>query len=201
MIRLAPFICIILLLNCCASDSLSDKDMYALLSVCQNEFYLQKGVDLEEILTAFEKELIEEGHLLDATGKSFRILFRDLHQEIYFSPPLKKDDFVAAALYENPADLIICAANTFNVDSMLILNLPYTKFTQKINEYLTENENVSVQRLFHFYGHDLQADDFEMPFIRESVLLFLYRWYFNSKYNRDIPIDLDQLSNDILDNN
>jgi hypothetical protein len=40
-----------------------------------------------------------------------------------------------------------------------------------------------------------------MPFIRESVLLFLYRWYFNSKYNRDIPIDLDQLSNDILDNN
>lgn len=193
MIRLTPLICLLMLLNFCTTDSLTEKDIYALLSVCQNEFYFEQGVDLEEVLTAFEKELIEEGHLLDPTGKSFRILFRDLHQEIYFSPPLKKDDFVAAALYENPADLMICVENTFNIDTTQILNLPYTKFTQKLSEYLTENESVSVQRLFHFYGHDLQAEDFEMPFIRESVLLFLYRWYFNSKYNRDIPIDLDEL--------
>ena len=175
------------------NQDLNDDDLYDFLNICNDEFYLDHGVFASEELEDFHFFLIEEGHLYDETGNSLRVLLRDLSKKLYFDPPLKKDDFRNALLYKNPHRLSECVEYNYGIDSIRLAELDFYEVTKKIEEHLSAHEEVKVQDLFSIYAKNLSIEELEKPFIKETVLLLLYRWYFSSKYNRDIPIDFDEL--------
>lgn len=181
-----------LLLASC-SQELQEDDLYDFLNICNDEFYLDHGVLASEELEDFQYFLIDEGHLYDKSGNSLRVLLRELSKKLYFDPPLKKEDFRNALLYKNPQELASCVDYHYNIDSTKIASLPFYDVSQKIEDHLTEHEEVKIQDLFSIYAKNLSVEEFEKPYIKETVLLLLYRWYFSSKYNREIPIDFDEL--------
>lgn len=55
------------------------------------------------------------------------------------------------------------------------------------------NESIDIHQMFDIYAKYLDKNEIVKPFVRESMLHFFYRWYFTSKYNRDIPIPKEEL--------
>lgn len=172
-------------------EKYSDYDLYEFLNICNDEFYLDHGVLASEKLKEFESFLIEEGHLLDNSGKSYKVLLRNLTEKVYFDPPLVKDDFNNALLYKNPKQLYDCVGETFQIDSLRLTELPFYKVIEKVAEYLSKDEEVAIQGLFKIYATELSEEELETPYIKESILIMFYRWYFSSKYDRSIEIEMD----------
>lgn len=171
----------------------NQKDLYELLYVCFEAFYEEQSVGLQLELTTFELQLIEEGHLHSIpTGSDFKKLLEFLSRNIYFPPPLRKDDFNQALLMKNPDNLVECLNFNYNIDSLDLMELSYYKATKEIGRTIEESEEVSIQAIFSTYATHIQVDEFNQPFVRESMLLLLYRWYYKSKYDRDIPINLEE---------
>lgn len=173
---------------CCCSNH-SEQDTYDLLSVCLEDFYLDQGSDLNEELIAFEKALYDEEHLHERSGYGYLVLLRKLVKETYFSPPLKIEDFESSLLYENPENIFDCANKNFGLDSLTVAELNIFSVSQEISE-IVEKEEFSIQSVFDAYANKLTAEEMEQPYVKQTILLLFYRWYFTSKYNREIPIDL-----------
>ena len=183
---LLSFIYFTVFILSCKSNS--TRDLYEFLSICQDEFFLDHGVQASEKLIEFEQFLIEEGHLVDVSGKSYIVLLRQLAKKTYFDPPLKKENFNNALLYKNPPNLYQCVETTYGIDSIQLALLPYHHVAEQVAEYLTSDEEVMVQGIFKIYSEQLSSNELEQPYIRETVLLLLYRWYFSSKYDRTLMI-------------
>jgi hypothetical protein len=170
-----------------------ENDYYEFLAICMGEFFLDHGVNATEKLEDFEFDLIEEGHLYDNSGKAYKVLLRNLSRDIYFAPPLKIDDFHNTLLYKNPPELYRCVNFHYGVDSLALTQLKFFTIQEKIGEELSSKKEVRIQDLFAIYLNNLDNSDFEKPYIKETILLLLYRWYFASKYNREIPVNFDEL--------
>lgn len=166
------------------------EDLYEFLAICNHEFYFDFGVHIQDTLSEFETLLIEEGHLISPSGESYKSLLASLKKDIYFNPPLKKDNFNNVMLYKNPEALIVCAQETFNVDSVKFYQLPFYTLSSEISNTFTTKETLAIQDLFNFYLK-LPKEEFEYPFVKENILLLFYRWYFRSKYDRSIPLTED----------
>lgn len=170
-------------------------DVYEFLNICNDEFYLDHGVLASEKMETFQQELIEEGHLLDNSGYALKVLLRHLAKKAYFDPPLKKDDFKNALLYKYPTQLYTCVSKNYNIDSTTLASLPFSKTQEKIANYASSDESIPVQGFFKIYAEELTEEELSKPYIKESILLFLYRWYFQSKYDREIQINLEESKN------
>ena len=131
---------------------------------------------------------MEEGHLADTTGKAYKDLFKSLDNTDYFNPPLKMEDFNNSLLYKNPSNIIECATTVFSLDSAEIVSTNFSKIAREINDKVTNEEQVSIHYFFDLYQNKLTNEEIRMPYIKQSILLLLYRWYFKSKYDRDIQI-------------
>lgn len=191
--KIAIGISIVILLASCNSNN--DKDQqYEFLLTCYEDYYLNYDIEITPILNEFEQELITEGHLKDGAGKSYKALLNYLKANNYFKTPLKKIDFENEILYKTPRNIAKCGISVFGLDSMDIAQTNYFKAERKIAEALEKNEEVSVNFIFDVYAKQLSNEDFEKPFVKQSMLVFFYRWYFQSKYDRDIPIDLNKAS-------
>jgi hypothetical protein len=57
---------------------------------------------------------------------------------------------------------------------------------------MLSSEEVPIQEIFTIYANEIETTEYEMPFVKDALLLFLYRWYFTSKYDRSIPIELNE---------
>lgn len=183
------FIGIALFFVSCKKEN--NEDLYHLLNECKEDFYLNLGVSVKEKMADFEEQLMKEGHLTSKNHLGYRALLRKLSKELYFAPPLKLDDFNSKLLYENPSDILLCVEDTYNIDSVRIQSLPFYAVNDSIRALFSEKEEVPVHRLFKIYASSVPEEEYAMPFVKESILLFLYRWYFTSKYNRDIPIEME----------
>jgi len=179
----------LLLLNACQSHkAVSDKEIYSLLEICYEDYYLNYDVEVTPLLNEFELLLLNEGHLFDTTGKAYQSLFDTLLVNDYFNLPLKMENFNSVLLYKNPSDIMACATTTFSLDSMAIMELNFSKVMQEINHKIMQEEEVSIHFFFDLYKRRLSEDEIRKPYIKQSVLLLLYRWYFKSKYDRVIQI-------------
>lgn len=185
------FIYLLSLLATLNSCDVQENDIYEFLNICNDEFYLDHGILASEEMETFQQELIDEGHLIDDSGYALKVLLRSLAKKTYFDPPLKKDDFNNALLYKYPTHLYTCVMDNYNIDSTKLATLSFSKTQQKIATFASSGNAIPVQGLFEIYATELSDAALTTPYIRESVLLFLYRWYFQSKYDRDIPIDLN----------
>jgi hypothetical protein len=175
----------------------SDNELYELIYVCFDEFYENKKISVQKELTAFELHLIQEGHLkTNEFGSDFRELFDYLSNNTYFKTPLTKDDFNQSLLYENPNNLVECLNYSYNIDSLELMQLSYYQATSKISEQIETTGEVDIHDMFTIYAKHISLEDYNAPFVRESLLLLLYRWYYKSKYDREIQINLDELSNE-----
>lgn len=177
-------------------------ELYDLLLVCYNDFYESKGISASDTLQVFEDFLIQEGHLKDNSGASYRELLYFLKSATYFNPPLKKIDFTNTLLYDNPNNLLYCVHYNFNVDSTDFMTLSYYKCTEKIAKTIEEKESIDIHDMFDAYLSFLDEETIKQPFVKESLLQFFYRWYFTSKYNRDIPIPqgIENISEPVIQN-
>jgi hypothetical protein len=183
--------CFYFLVGC--SEENEHVELYELLSVCYNDFYETKGISASDTLQEFETFLIEEGHLKDNSGTAYRELLFYLKSATYFKLPLKKIDFSHTLLYDNPTDLLYCVHDNFSVDSADFLALDYYKCTEHIAQTMEKKESLDIHDMFDAYLDYLDEETITLPFVRESLLQFFYRWYFTSKYNRDIPIPMEEL--------
>jgi hypothetical protein len=161
---------------------------YIYLETCFEDYYLNYGADVKYELLLFEKQLITEKHLADSSGRAYKNLLAELSHDVYFSPPLKFDAFNNAVLYKVPDNLMECATSIFGLDSSEIVNTPYFKVQDKIREDLLQDDSISIGNVFNYNAAYLSAEDFNSEFVRYSTLQLLYRWYFQSKYNREIPL-------------
>jgi len=176
-----------LFLASCANDSNTNKN-YIYLETCFEDYYLNYDSDVKYELQLFEKQLIAEKHLKDSSGKAYKNLLKDLSRDVYFNPPLQFDAFNNAVLYRVPNNLMKCATSIFGLDSSEIANTPYFKVQDKIRRDLQEDDSISIGNVFNYNATYLSEDDFNTEFVRYSTLQLLYRWYFQSKYNREIPL-------------
>jgi hypothetical protein len=180
-----------LLFGC--SSSTDEEDLYSFLSICMDEYFLDQGVSSSLKLEQFENTLISEEHLFDNSGEAYKVLLRNLSKEIYFSPPLKFDDFNNALLYKNPPELYQCVNYHYGVDSLELTALKIFSVQENLAQKFSKQEEIKIQEIFDFYLSSLNDNDFQKPYIKDTILLLLYRWYFSSKYNRDIPVDFEEL--------
>ncbi len=184
---------LLLLVGSCSEESTSDKQVYAYLEVCFEDYYLNHGVQISEHLEVFEQHLIQEGHLKDSTGDAYLDLISKLSKSIYFDPPLKFDNFNNAVLYKVPEDLTDCASSIFGIDSTLVRNTDYYKAQENIRIELQKNEKISINDVFLYNSKYLSAKTIKAPFVKQSILQLFYKWYFKSKFDREIPITEDHL--------
>ena len=189
--RFSSFIFVVFLLCACENESETEK-LYSLLQVCHDEFYLDYGVKASDSLRAFESHLIEQKLLFNNSPTAYKTLFRKLSKELYFKPPLPMDNFNNALLYRNPEDLFECMEETFHIDSSAFIHLSYYKASKQIREVMLESEEVPVQSIFEIYASQINEEEYAMPYVKDALLLFLYRWYFTSKYDRSIPIEIEE---------
>jgi len=173
---------------CKNTENASDYELYTYLKVCFEDYYLNYDVEVSTLLDKFEVLLLEEGHLVDTTGQSYKLLFKSLDQSDYFNPPLKKEDFNNVLLYKNPSNILECAITVFSLDSVEIVNTQFSKIAREISEKTTQEEDVSIHYFFDLYQNKLTNEEIKMPYVKQSILLLLYRWYFKSKYDREIQI-------------
>jgi hypothetical protein len=126
--------------------------------------------------------------LSDSSGKAYKNLLAQLSRDVYFNPPLKFDAFNNAVLYKVPDNLMECATSIFGMDSSEIANTSYFKVQGKIRRDLQQDDSISIGNVFNYNATYLSEDDFNAEFVRYSTLQLLYRWYFQSKYSREIPL-------------
>jgi hypothetical protein len=179
-----------LLVGC--SDETKEDELYDLLLVCFDDYYLSQKISASDTLHAFEDYLISEGHLENNSGESYLELLNYLKNNTYLKLPLKKIDFSNALLYTNPSDLLFCAHDNFNIDSSAFLTLDYYNCADQIAQMIEANESIDIHQMFDIYAKCLDKDEIVKPFVRESMLQFFYRWYFTSKYNREMALPLEK---------
>lgn len=182
MRRILLFIIPFLFVTSCSQDEKAkEEEIYTFLNICFEDYYKNYDIEISEELRLFEKHLIKEGHLLDSTGYSYKMLLKSLKRNTYFEAPLTFDDFEEAMLYKNPSSLINCASVVFKVDSTSVSNTHFSKVTEDLSNELSTKETVSIQYFFDIYNTQLSEEELQMPYIKQSLQLLLYRWYFKSK--------------------
>ena len=178
----------LLLFSCQSTKESNDKEVYSYLELCFEDYYLNYDVEVTPLLNQFELHLLEEGHLSDTTGQAYKALFSSLDSTDYFNPPLKKEDFNNTILYKSPSDIMACATTVFSIDSSAVLNTQFSKIAKEISDKITNEEEISIHYFFNIYQTRLSNAEIRMPYVKQSILLLLYRWYFKSKYDREIQI-------------
>ncbi len=193
-LRIIPSLTLFLfLVSSCSEESTSDTQVYGYLEVCFEDYYLNYGVQISEHLEVFEQHLINEGHLKDSTGDAYLDLISKLSKNIYFDPPLRYDNFNNAVLYKVPDNLTDCASSIFGIDSSLVRNTDYYKAQEKIRIELQKNDEISINDVFLYKSKYLSAKTIKARFVKQSILQLFYKWYFKSKFDREIPLTEDQL--------
>ena len=172
----------------CSDETSSEIEIYEYLEICYEDYYLNYDVQVTHELTKFEQHLIKEGHLSDTSGAAYKSLLDNLSKDIYFSPPLKFDDFNNTILYKVPGDIKQCASSIFGIDTNLVKETDYFQAQVEIREDLKDNEEVSIGALFKYNSEHLSPNLMKAPFVKQSVQQLLYKWYFKSKYDREIPL-------------
>lgn len=183
------FLMFVLASACQSTQKVEDHETYAYLKVCFEDYYLNYDVEITPLLDEFELLLLEENHITDTTGAAYKVLFDSLSINDYFKPPLKKEDFDNVALYKNPSEIINCAEEVFGIDSTKVAHTHFSKLARKINLEIEKEEDISIHYFFNIYKRELKNEELRAPYIKQSVLLLLYRWYFKSKYDRDMKIN------------
>lgn len=191
LLMISLFGLILLLSTSCSEKPTSDEKVYSFLEVCYEDYYLNYNVQISNHLEKFEDHLLLEGHLKDTTGQAYLDLLDYLSSNIYFKAPLKYDDFNNTILYKVPDDITECANSIFGLDSTLVKNTAYFKAQERIKNELEKKEEISINDVFRYNSKFLSAKTIKSPFVKQSVLQLLYKWYFKSKHDREIPITKD----------
>lgn len=187
MNKLLQILLLFSILTACQSpEKVKDFETYTYLKVCFEDYYLNYDVEITPLLDEFELLLLAENHISDTTGAAYKKLFDSLAVNDYFKPPLKKEDFNNTVLYKNPSNIIGCAESLFAIDSIQIAKTNYFKVARKINIEIEKEEDISIHYFFDLYKRELTDEEIRAPYIKQSVLILLYRWYFKSKYDRDM---------------
>lgn len=176
------FLCLVFFtFNSCQSDKkLSDDAIYLLLLSCYEDYYKNYDIEVSAILNQFEEQLLKEKRLSDTTGTAYKELLRSLDKTDYFTPPLQTKNFNKVILYKNPTELLNCAINVFSLDSTEVSNTHFAEIEREIHHKVTGEEEVSIHYFFQVYQTKLSKDEIRKPYIKQNILLLLYRWYYIS---------------------
>lgn len=176
-------LCLVLFtLSTCQSDkNLNDNDIYLLLQSCYQDYYRNYNLEVTPLLDQFEIQLMKEGRLSDTTGAAYKSLFGHLDSTNYFIPPLHTNGFNKILLYKNPPHILNCATTVFSLDSMVVANTHFARIENEIHKTVTSKSEISIHYFFNIYQKDLSNDEIRLPYIKQNILMLLYRWYFISQ--------------------
>lgn len=180
------YVLLFLAFSCTNKERLTELEIYTFLEICYEDYYFNYDLEITPLLEDFEQQLIKEGHLKDSTGIAYKELLKKLESETFFSLPLNKEGFNEVALYKNPSHIIDCAYNTFSIDSALVLNTRFSQVSHRINQKIEEDEEISIHYFFNTYRNQLSPKEIKMPYIKQTILLTLYRWYYKSAIEHEL---------------
>lgn len=180
------YVLLFLAFSCTNKERLTELEIYTFLEICYEDYYFNYDLEITPLLEDFEQQLIKEGHLKDSTGIAYKELLKKLESETFFSLPLNKEGFNEVALYKNPSQIIDCAYNTFSIDSALVLNTRFSQVSRRINQKIEEDEEISIHYFFNTYRNQLSPKEIKMPYIKQTILLTLYRWYYKSAIEHEL---------------
>ncbi len=173
---------VLFILASCQSNKAPDTDeIYSFLELCYEDEFENYDIKVTTLLNQFEIQLLNEGHLSDTTGAAYKKLFNRLDTSNYFTPPLHTQDFNKVLLYKNPTNVLNCAVNVYSLDSTTIANTHFAKIEQEIHQKVTNEKEVSIHYFFHIYKSKLSNEEMRKPYIKQNILLLLYRWYYISQ--------------------
>lgn len=196
MLKMSSYILTFLLfyfVYSCSNNTPTNKKVYEFLEVCYEDYYLNFDVNISEELFLFESHLISEGHLKDTSGVSYKNLLLELSEDTYFERPLEFDNFNKTILYKVPDDIVGCSQSIFGIDSSLVKHTPYFKAQKKIRDQLKLESEISINKVFKFNSDYVPSKTMTAPFVKQSILQLLYKWYFKSKYQKDTNHDFEDL--------
>lgn len=174
------FIALLMLSSCNQEKELTEDEVYEFLELCFEDYYLNYDVEITEELNKFEKQLTRELRLKDTTGRSYKRLLKDLEENSYFEAPFNTANFNEVILFKNPTQLLECMENSYGIDSIQVSNTRFYKVQGKILEVMTENDEVSIQYFFNTYRNRLSPEEIKKPYVKQTILSLLYRWYYQS---------------------
>lgn len=179
-ISLFIFVVLLISVSCTNDKKLSDEEIYSFLEICLEDYYQNYDIELLEALNQFEQHLIQSGKLRDSSGKSYKELLIHLDEYGYFQGDLSFSKFNNVILFQNPSDIISCGIQIFSLDSTEIVNTHFGEISHEIQKTLEKTENMSINFFFRIYYRSLDEEEFELPYIKPTIQLLLYRWYYQS---------------------
>ena len=175
------FFILFTLVGCQSNKTPDVNEVYSFLESCYEDEFENYNIKVTPLLNQFEIQLLKEGHLSDTTGAAYKKLFKVLDTSNYFAPPLHTKDFNKVLLYKNPSNVLNCAVNVYSIDSTTIANTHFAKIEREIHQKVTSEEEVSIHYFFHIYTSKLSKEEIRKPYIKQNILLLLYRWYYISQ--------------------
>lgn len=166
---------------CQSSNQLSNDDIYEFLQECFNSYYDEFNIKITPELNKFELFMIKENQLKDTTGSAYKKLFKKLDETTYFPESHQKKIYNKVILLKTPSNIITCATHVYAIDSQRIKALPFARLQSEMQPHLTENDAISLHYFFKTYAYDIKLEEYRKPYIKQTLLLFLYRWYYQSQ--------------------
>lgn len=181
MKRISLFLLVGLLSYACSSDKkMDEREIYTFLELCYEDYFKNYDVEILDLLDEFEQKLVSEGHLKDTTGDSYKKLLKTLSQDNYFSSTENIAAMNDIVLFKNPMSIYECAEMAYGIDSTTISQTHFSSINRNIADYIENNEEISIHYFFDTYRTKLRKEEIKLPYIKQTIQVLLYRWYYQS---------------------
>lgn len=166
--------------SCNSNKKMDDSEIYSFLESCYEDYFRNYNVEILTILDEFEQKLVSEGHLKDTTGESYKRLLKTLSQNDYFSSTENIENLNDIVLFKNPMNIYECAQISYAIDSTTISQTHFSSVSKNIASYIEDNEEISIKFFFDTYRTKLTKEEIKLPYIKPTIQIMLYRWYYQS---------------------
>lgn len=177
------YISIFIFLFSCKQKENKTELVYDYLEECNQNYYLNKGLDFQQEIEAFATLLEEEKQLENNNSESLNKLLLQIVEKSKFP----KKQFIEIPedhqiLQQPPQDLFHCLSDYYAVDSLILSKTTYFELEEAVFKYISSTSEPKANRIFKIYSEYLSAETFEIDFIRHITLAQLFRWYYVCKY-------------------
>lgn len=167
----------------CTSKEDESQQLYTYLEECNQNYYENKGIDVNEELEVFYNLLLQENQIESISYASLNKLLNQLAEKTIF-PALQNIEIPQDHQFLNspPQELFLCVHDLYDVDSLQFSKTAYYQLENELLNYIQTTSEPSVNRIWSIYSQNLTPENYQISFYRKNILIQLFRWYYVCKY-------------------